>query len=71
MLIGDRIRELRLARNWSQEKLAIESGISYGTVRMIESSRTPSPGIQTLVAIARALEVNLLDIIEGAEDGPQ
>lgn len=66
--IGSRIRKARLARKWSTDRLEDEAFISRGTVFHIESgNRGKNITIDTLVFIAQALEISVLELIY--EDG--
>lgn len=49
------IKELRLKKSWSQEKLADMAGVSMRTVQRVETDGVAS--LQTRIAIAEALEV--------------
>ncbi len=55
-----KIRELRLARSWSQEKLAEEAGVSLRTVQRMELDGSAS--LKSRLAIARALGVEPGDL---------
>ncbi|QUI32422.1 helix-turn-helix transcriptional regulator [Streptomyces alfalfae] len=57
--IGDRIRILREFRDVTQEKLAEHSGVSVDTIRKLEQNIRQSARINTLRALARALDVQL------------
>ncbi|MGW4856974.1 helix-turn-helix domain-containing protein, partial [Streptomyces sp. NPDC004288] len=57
--IGDRIRSLREFRDLTQEQLADRAGISIDTVRTLEQNRRQSARINTVRALARALDVQL------------
>lgn len=61
VLIGRRIRALRNAKGWTQEKLGVESGISYKFIGEIERG-LQNPSFETLVKIAVALRVVLPDL---------
>ncbi|KRE61647.1 DUF805 domain-containing protein [Nostocoides sp. Soil756] len=50
------LRELRLRRGWSQERLADVSGVSVRTIQRIEGGRPP--GSTTAAALADALQVD-------------
>jgi DNA-binding XRE family transcriptional regulator len=50
-----KIRELRMSRGWTQEKLADVSNVHTRTIQRIENDETSS--IQSLNAIAKALNV--------------
>ena len=51
--------KLRKQKGWSQEKLAVESGISYNTIIKIERGGIKNPKIETVVKLAKALGVSL------------
>jgi len=53
-----RIRELRVARGWSQAELARRAGIQRVTVTLIEGHRTKGVDFETLEKLSRALEVD-------------
>lgn len=56
--IGDRLRELREARNISMRSLATKSGLSANALSMIERGRA-SPSVSTLYKLADALGVSI------------
>jgi transcriptional regulator with XRE-family HTH domain len=58
---GDLIKELRLKKSWSQERLADVAGISMRTVQRMEIDGVAS--LQSRVAISSALEINPADMI--------
>jgi transcriptional regulator with XRE-family HTH domain len=60
--VGERIREVRQSRGWSQERLAVEAGIYSRTVQRIESGEDFTFG--SLTSIARALDVGPADLLE-------
>jgi transcriptional regulator with XRE-family HTH domain len=53
--VGDRIREARLAKDWTQAELAVRMGVNERTVARWQSGRLPKPA--TLVRLATALDV--------------
>ncbi len=55
--IGDRIREIRLSKNISQESLANEIEIDYSQVNRMELGKV-NFGISYLYRIAKALDVD-------------
>jgi transcriptional regulator with XRE-family HTH domain len=58
MLTSGQIRAARALLDWSQQKLADDSGVSLATIRRIESDRGPDRSTgPNLDAIQRALEV--------------
>lgn len=60
-----RIAALRRERGWTQERLAETSGIAVRTVQRLESGKDAS--LETLSAIARALDVPVRDLFASEE----
>ena len=60
--VGDKVRDMRKGRGWSQQELADQAGISMQTVSNLETGRHV-PGIATLSKIAGALEVSITDLL--------
>ena len=54
--IGTRIRDHRLARNWTQAELAERSGVSLSTLKLLE--REGKGSIQRLAKIAVILDLD-------------
>ena len=65
ILIGNRIKELRVAKGWTQAKLAEESGVEPSNISHIERAATKL-SLPTLVNIANALGVTLDEIAYGS-----
>lgn len=63
---GTLIKRTRMERGWSREKLAVEAGCSYSSIRNIEAGRAPNA--KYLRAIATALDLSLDDIYPAVED---
>ncbi len=61
-VIGLRIRELRLAKKWTQAKLAEKSEVESSYISHIERGVTKL-SLPTLIAIANALEVTLDELV--------
>lgn len=57
--LSERIRELRLKKDWSQSELARKSGLSNEYISKIELGKAENVGLQTLEAISEALEINI------------
>ena len=55
--------ELRKQKGWTQERLAIESGISYNTLIKLERNGIKNPKIETVIKLAAALEVSLDELV--------
>ena len=64
IMIGNRIREVRKSKKWTQEILAEKSGIEPSNISHIERAATKL-SLQTLVSIANALEVSADDLLYG------
>ncbi len=63
-IIGRRIRELRIAKGWTQALLAEASGIEPSNISHIERAATKL-SLPTLISIANALGVTSDEIIYG------
>lgn len=50
---------IRKQKGWSQEKLAVESKVSYNTIIKIERGGIENPKIKTVIQLADALSVSL------------
>lgn len=61
-LFGERIRVLRQERGLTQEKLAGKADLTTGFVNAVEHGRK-SPGLTTILKLARALEVDAPDLL--------
>jgi transcriptional regulator with XRE-family HTH domain len=59
-LIVEKIKEIRLSRNLSLEKLADLAGLTKGYLSRIENS-TNSPPVSTLAKISKALNVDITE----------
>ena len=53
------LKKLRNKKDWSQERLAREAGISYITLVKIERGNIQNPKLETLIKLAKALGVSL------------
>lgn len=70
LAFGERLRELRHARHYSLEKVALEADISLQHLSLLErglsdqTKRTPAnPRLGVLLELARTLETDLADLI--------
>lgn len=61
-----RLRELRLARQWSQEQLASVSGLNLRTIQRLESGAKIST--ESLRALAASLEVPAESLLVGSSE---
>ena len=62
--IGNRIKEIRTAKGWTQAKLAEKSGVEPSNISHIERAATKL-SLPTLVSIANSLGVTLDEIAYG------
>ena len=63
--IGDRVRELRLKRDWSQGELGKRSRVAEQTISNIETGRHV-PDTETLLKISRGFDVGLGTLLEAS-----
>ena len=68
--IGERLRELREARNISMRTLATKSGLSANALSMIERNKA-SPSVSTLYKLADALGVSITSFFGAATERQQ
>lgn len=72
--IGSKIQRRRVERGYSQERVAYEARLSRYTYQKLEKGESrpgdpANPRLQTLLAIAQVLEVELTDLLpEAAPD---
>jgi transcriptional regulator with XRE-family HTH domain len=67
MVLGQRLRQLRKGRHWTQQDLERESGVAQGIITNIETGRTPNPTAQTVQRLADALEVPVDTLLNDTE----
>jgi len=70
MLIGQKLREIREAKNMSQVAIAEATGLVQPYVSRVENGHT-IPGVETLEKWASALKVPLYQILYDGEDPPK
>ncbi|RZK42166.1 MAG: XRE family transcriptional regulator [Hymenobacter sp.] len=61
-ILGQRLEELRKARNMSQQKLATEAEVGLATIKRIEIAAV-SPSVDVLISISRALGIHLSELV--------
>lgn len=64
--LGDIVREERVRRSYSQERLAQLAQLSPAYISFIENGKTKKPSRDTIIAIAQALRVEPIDMLEAA-----
>lgn len=62
--LAARVKRLRDDRGYKQDDLAVASGIKQQTISDIEAGRTTNPRLDTLLALARALEISVSELID-------
>ncbi len=67
ILLGLRIRELRMAKNWRQIDLAEQAGINENYVSDLEIGKKEIC-LRTLQAIAAAFELTIVKLMQGIEE---
>jgi transcriptional regulator with XRE-family HTH domain len=70
MIIGDRLREMREAKQLSQGDIEKRTGLLRCYISRVENGHTV-PAIQTLEKMARALEVPLYQLFYEGEEPPK
>jgi len=63
-IIAKNIKKYRAKLEISQDKLSKLADITFHTITKIESGATPNPGIETVMKIAKALDVTVNDLLE-------
>jgi len=64
---GRRVRHLREAKSWNQERMAAEAGIHRSYLAGIESGRR-NPSLQNIAKIASALGVPVVALFDQTND---
>ncbi len=62
--IAENIKKIRKQYDLSQDRLSKMADISYNTIIKIESGATQNPSIDTTQKIAKALGVNIDDLVK-------
>lgn len=67
--VGERIKEVRESKGWTQEKLADESGISKSFLSEVEN-KGKNIGLELLLDVAHALGASVQYLATGEGDEP-
>jgi transcriptional regulator with XRE-family HTH domain len=62
--IGENIKKYRTKQGLSQEDFAKKSGVKYTTLTKIESGVIKKPSVLVMAKIAKALGVNIEEVIK-------
>jgi transcriptional regulator with XRE-family HTH domain len=65
--LGDRIRERRVELGLTQADLAEKSDLHYTYIGSLETG-VRNPSIDLIARLARALEIDLGDLVQGLQD---
>jgi transcriptional regulator with XRE-family HTH domain len=57
------LAKLRKAKGFTQEVLAREANISYHTLIKLESGRIKNPKIETVLKLAKALDIKIDNLV--------
>jgi transcriptional regulator with XRE-family HTH domain len=60
--LGELIRQTRQDRNWTQQDLAEESGVSVETIKRYENAKTKYPEPELIRKIFRSLKIDVREI---------
>jgi transcriptional regulator with XRE-family HTH domain len=63
------LRSRREQADWSQDRLAEESGVKRDTLRAIEEGRTHEPGFFNVVDLARELRLVVAELVDQVDGG--
>lgn len=66
-----RVKEVAEQKHMSMGKLSRTADVAYRTVKLIYSDPEKDVSLSTLVRLARALEVRVVDLIEELPDKPE
>jgi transcriptional regulator with XRE-family HTH domain len=64
--LGERIRQLRKARKWSQIYLSVHTGLSRTFISDVEIGRK-EPCLRSLETLAGAFEMKLSELFKGVD----
>ena len=63
--LSRRLRDARRAKQVSQQVLASSAVVAIGTVRALERGRSVDPSFFTVLALARALDLDPVNLVAG------
>ena len=62
--IGGNVKKIRAKLGLTQDDLAKKADIKYTTLMKVESGTVNKPSVQTMAKIAKALDVNIEDLLK-------
>jgi transcriptional regulator with XRE-family HTH domain len=67
MLLSNRLRKIRRAQDLTQQELARQAGVNYVTISRIESGEASQVYVETVMRLAKALDVTT-DVLLGMDE---
>lgn len=67
---GQKIRSLREQRGWTQKELALKSGVDQSLISALETDRKEDVRFSTIMAMARALNVQPHQLLTSSDSPP-
>ncbi len=67
IMVGKRVREIRLSKGLSMERVAFDAGIEYVQLSRIERGKI-NTSIYQIYVVSKSLEVNMVDILNNVKD---
>lgn len=61
--LGQKIKELRTCRGWSQDTLARKANVSYTSLTKIETGVIKNPSVYVVAKIAKTLEISMEKLV--------
>lgn len=68
--LGERIRELREKKHWSQEKFADLCGLHRTAIGFLERAER-NPRLDTLITVSKGLGITVSQLLDGLEKRSQ
>jgi transcriptional regulator with XRE-family HTH domain len=68
MTVCLRVKEVAKERGFSMGRLSRLSNVAYNTIKRIYDDKNYSPTVNTLMRIAKTLDVSIADLVEDVPD---
>ncbi|TMC33946.1 MAG: helix-turn-helix transcriptional regulator [Chloroflexi bacterium] len=68
MTVRLRVKEVAKERGFSMGRLSRLSNVAYNTIKRIYDDKNYSPTVNTLMRIAKTLDVSIADLVEDVPD---
>lgn len=62
-MVGDRVKDERARRGWTQRDLAVRSGLGQSYISQLESGRRDNPTSEVLLKLARAFAIAIDELL--------